>query len=319
MALDFRANVLEVEVQRGPNAAGPSIECCEEAGVIDIHDPRLFRPGHEAFCQALVEAAIERLGVSRAEVRLEFSTCRLEFEPGRFDRTDLARRLAEAVRAATPAVRNGSGNQKEAGAGWTILSAVATDDGTLLSATGEDSPETHVSAEFLITAPAGSGRLTDLAMAAGSFALAVGGFILPGIPTLPFLIMTGRYAVRVSPAIERLLLGQPWCAALLAQAEAHDGPMLDWRSLTKMIGLSALFATVFLILNPPSPVVIGLELGLMAFLGWRELGDGISCSRLGRRCMNRNPRVSDQISGRLVRMNDRVLTQVFFPVGDFGC
>jgi uncharacterized membrane protein YbaN (DUF454 family) len=272
MALDFRANVLEVEVQCGPNAAGPRIECCEKAGMIEIHDPRLFRPGREAFCQALVEAAVERLGASRAEVRLESSICRLEFEPGRFDRTELARRVAEAVRAATPAIRDGSGNQKEAGAGWTILTAVATDDGTLLSATGDDSPETRVSGEFMIMAPADSGRLADLAMAAGSFALAVGGLILPGIPTLPFLIMTGRYAVRVSPAIERLLLGQPWCAALLADAEPDSGSMLDWRSLTKMIGLSALFATCFLILKPPSPVVIGLELGLMAILGWRELG-----------------------------------------------
>jgi hypothetical protein len=31
--------------------------------------------------------------------------------------------------------------------------------------------------------------------------------------------------------------------------------------------------------------------------------------------MNSNPRVSDQISGRLVRLNDRVMTHVFFPSG----
>jgi uncharacterized membrane protein YbaN (DUF454 family) len=271
-SLSHHRSPAEDEVKRSPDAASPSIECCEQTGVIEIHDPRLLRSGHEAFCRALVQAAVSLQGASRAEVRLNSSTCLLQFEPGQFDRTELARRVAEAVRAATPAVRDGRGNGNDTEAGWTVLTAFATGGGTLLSAAREDSPESRASAELPSMAPADSGRLAHLAMAAGSFALAVSGLVLPGIPTVPFLIMTGRYAVRVSPAIERLLLAQPWCAALLAQAETPLGSMLEWRSLTKMIGLSALFTTGFLILKPPSAIVIGLELGLMAFLGWRELG-----------------------------------------------
>jgi uncharacterized membrane protein YbaN (DUF454 family) len=251
-------------VEPQPDAAGRWIGCGDGTGVVEIHDPRLLRPGHEAFCRALVDAAVARLGANRAEVRLETATCRLEFEPGRFDRTELARRVAEAVRVATPAVRDGSAHREDQTAGWTVLTAFATGAGRSISAEWAGSPDS------VPESPARPRRLVDLAMAGGSFALAVGGAILPGIPTLPFLIMTGRYAVRVSPRIESLLRRQPWCASLLAEAEARSGAPLDWCSLSKTIGLAVLFAAAILILHPPLPVVLALELGVMAFLASRE-------------------------------------------------
>jgi uncharacterized membrane protein YbaN (DUF454 family) len=94
---------------------------------------------------------------------------------------------------------------------------------------------------------------------------------LPGIPTLPFLILSGRYAARVSPGIERLLMGQSWCAALLTKVEIPSGPTLDWRSHLRMIGLAMLFTAGSLIVHPPLPIVLGLEFGLVVFLVWREL------------------------------------------------
>jgi uncharacterized membrane protein YbaN (DUF454 family) len=234
--------------------------------VVEIHDPRLLRPGHEAFCRALVHAAVGRFGAIRAEVRLESATCRLEFEPGRFDRTELARRVAEAVRAATPAVREGSACRDHATAGRVVLTAFAAGSGFPLSAQRADAVEPAWET------PARPGRLVSLAWAGGSFALVVAGAILPGIPTLPFLIMTGRHAVRVSPRIERLLRSQPWCAAWLSEAEARSGATLDRRSLSRTIGLAVLFAAAILTLHPPMPVVLALELGLMAFLTWRTAG-----------------------------------------------
>jgi uncharacterized protein len=257
---------------RGPDAAGPWVACCERSGVVEIHDPRLLRPGQEAFCRALMEAAVGDFEASRAAIDLESATCRLEFGPGRFDRTQLAGRAAGAIRAATPAVREGSGRRDGARGGRTVLTMCAGDGGASVREWRVDAPEGPASAGCPDLDPARSRRLVNLAMAGGSFVLAVGGVILPGIPTLPFVIMTGRYAVRVSPRIERLLKSQPWCAAMLAEAEASRGPQLGWRSLSKMIGLAALFAAAFLILHPPLPVVLALELGLMAYLAWRELG-----------------------------------------------
>jgi uncharacterized membrane protein YbaN (DUF454 family) len=215
--------------------------------VVEIHDPRLLRPGRAAFCRALVEAAIVRSGAIRAEVRLESSTCRLEFEPGRFDRAELAGRVAAAVRAATPAVRDGAVGREDVAASPGALTLVAADG-------------------------AGSGRLGDLAMAGGALALAVAGAILPGIPTLPFLIVSARHAARLSPRIERLLRGQPWCAAMLAEADARAGEPIDWWSLAQMVGLAVLIAAAIAILHPPLPLVFALEMGAMALLAWREMG-----------------------------------------------
>jgi uncharacterized membrane protein YbaN (DUF454 family) len=240
--------------------------------LIEIHDPRLLRPDRAAFCRALVEAAVARCGARRAEVHLESSICRLEFGPGRLDRAELARRAASAVRAATPSVRDGAGGRDDVGAIGRIVNAPATDRGTSPRAPRGASPDVASSAERSMAARAASGRLADLIKAGASLALAVGGVILPGVPTLPFLILSGRYAIRVSRGIERLLMGQPWCAVLLTRAEDPSGPTLDWRSLGKMIGLAVLFTAASVILHPPLPLVLGVELGMMICLGWRELG-----------------------------------------------
>src|SRR5262249_1931989 len=93
----LHGQTLKDMVGLGLAVVGPWIGCCEQSGVIEIHDPRLLRRGHEAFCLALVEAAVARFGAYRAEVSLATSTCRLEFGPGRFDRTEMARRAALAV------------------------------------------------------------------------------------------------------------------------------------------------------------------------------------------------------------------------------
>jgi uncharacterized membrane protein YbaN (DUF454 family) len=259
-------------VDRGPDTARPWVGCCEQTGVVEIHDPRLLRPGHEAFCRALVESAVVRFEARRAQVDLESATCRLEFGPVGFDRTELADRAAGAIRSATPAVRDVSARARGARAGRTILAASESDGGASGQEWRDDCHDAPAPAERPLEASTPSRRLVNLAMAGGSFALAVGGVILPGIPTLPFVIMTGRYAVRASPRMERLLKSQPWCAALLAEGETSGGPRFDVRSILKMIGPAVLFAAAFLILHPPLPVVLSLELGLMAFFAWRELG-----------------------------------------------
>jgi uncharacterized membrane protein YbaN (DUF454 family) len=141
---------------------------------------------------------------------------------------------------------------------------------------GSSAETIATSAERAIPASAGSPRLADLAKAGASLALAVGGVILPGIPTLPFLGLAGRYVVRVFPGIERLLMSHSWCAALWTEVKIPSKPTLDRRSLWRMIGLGALFTAASLILHPPLPIVLGLEFGLIVFLGWRELDRSVS-------------------------------------------
>ena len=85
------------------HASNPWIECLEASGSLRIHDHRLLGLGQEAFCRALAQSAVTLGGLRRAEFCLISATCQLEFEPGRFDRADLAQRDSSAIRAATAA------------------------------------------------------------------------------------------------------------------------------------------------------------------------------------------------------------------------
>ncbi len=125
-------------------------------------------------------------------------------------------------------------------------------------------------AEGAPEAPAGSSQALDLAPAGSSFALAVAGVLLPEIPSAPFLMLTAHHLIRSSPTVHHWLLRIPRVGDLVRKLEASGGLKLDRRSLLKAIGLGLLSAA-FLIVHPPLPLVIALELGLMAFFGVHEL------------------------------------------------
>ncbi len=213
---------------------GPSIGCCERTGVVEIRDPRLIRPGRESFCRALADAAVNRFGAIRAEVSLETAACRLEFNSG-LDRAGMAERVASAIQAAIPAVRDGLGG------------GPAGDENTT-DPDGESSER--------------RGRFGHLAMAGGSFAMAGAAAILPGVPALPFLVMGGRHSLLVSPRVERLLERHPLGQAMMEKLESESGSSFDWRWLLTMLALAAALAAAIWIFQPPLPVVLLLELGL---------------------------------------------------------
>jgi uncharacterized membrane protein YbaN (DUF454 family) len=252
--------------------------------VVEIRDPRLFRPGREAFCRALAQSAVENLKARRVEIALNTSTCRLAFEPGEFDRTEMARRAAAAVTAATPAMRDRPANTHRGRAGWTKLTALATDVEMTFAQQPADHPEWSAVARFRaphVQPPptaADVSPLFDLALVGGSLTMAVAGAILPGVPSLPFLVLAARHAIRLSPRIDHFLRRQPGLAAFLNQAEASGTLLrLDRRSLVKTLPITVLATAVLLIVHPPLPVVLVLEIGVMAFVCFREanarLGD----------------------------------------------
>ena len=70
----------------------------------------------------------------------------------------------------------------------------------------------------------GAGALVDLLLDGADASIVTG---ILAERNIPFVIMTGRYAVRVSPRIERLLKSQPRCAAMLAEGEGSSGRNVD--------------------------------------------------------------------------------------------
>lgn len=222
-----------------PDAPGePSIAYEIAAGVVEIRDPRMFRAEQAAFCRALSEAAVHRAGALFAAIDLESATCRIEFGPRRFDAEELAARVTLAIRSAIPTVRR---------------------EGARI--TGGLTVESSMSCRR---------RMKHLAMAGGSLGLTVAGIILPGLPTLPFVVTTGRHAALASPTIERWLRQHPWSASMLESDADESRPIFEWKTIAKWVTLATFFAAVILLLHPPMPVLLALELGVMALVGCWE-------------------------------------------------
>jgi uncharacterized membrane protein YbaN (DUF454 family) len=253
------------------------IECDERMGVAQIHDPRLFRPGLVAFCRAVVHEAIERFGALRVEICLRSSLCRLEFEPGILNRTEIAERLAATVRAATLVFRSQDNLRPQLGRWWFRLTAPSAAPRVELQQTPDDSAEQIVLIQAHATTVEPSdvyknpAPLLNLALAGGSLVMAAAGAILPGIPALPFLILAANRAARVSPELDQWLKHYPWCHALLRRASG-TGSLVpgDWRSLLKMLLITAVAGAAMALVHPPLPVMIGIEIGIVAFACLRE-------------------------------------------------
>ncbi len=313
------------------------IEIREKEGLLWVYDPRAFHPGRREFCRRLIDSALGQPGVRRAEVRLDTSCCRIDFDRKSARPARMAETFAAAVRAAIPGrdprwrprVWLPSGQ-------WTALTAFRTGDGIATWETLEDSPgrlrlrhpslsgdrsrlarladamadlegvsacrvswwsrtmtlelipgeadpahlvdiaqavqadrrasaaagrEVHDEAEETVALATGPRRILYLALAGGSFTLTTIGLVVPGVPTVPFLLATSYYLARSSPWLDERLRRAPLFGPILAEWEAHHG--LSRGSKLELMGLTGTIVVVTLILAPASPLAL-LALALVS-------------------------------------------------------
>lgn len=111
----------------------------------------------------------------------------------------------------------------------------------------------------------GPRRLWYLALAGGSFGLTVVGLVVPGIPTVPFLLATSYYLARSSPALNRRLLRSKFFGPILADLERDGG--LRRINKIKLIGFTLAVGVVTLVLVGPSlPILLVMAAGISASL-----------------------------------------------------
>lgn len=103
-------------------------------------------------------------------------------------------------------------------------------------------------------------RLWYLAMAGGSFGMTLVGFLVPGVPTVPFLLATSYYLARSSPTLNRLLLRSWFFGPILQDYETYGG--LRPISRFKLIGLTLTLGLVMLVLIGPPFVVLVIMVGV---------------------------------------------------------
>jgi uncharacterized membrane protein YbaN (DUF454 family) len=107
-----------------------------------------------------------------------------------------------------------------------------------------------------------SRRLVDLVLAGGSFTIAAAGFVVPGVPSAPFLLLASQYLVRSAPKTHRQLSRVPGVGRVLRRVGMPIHPGADRRALLATVGWSLLTAVAFVIVHPPLPGVLALEFGL---------------------------------------------------------
>jgi uncharacterized membrane protein YbaN (DUF454 family) len=100
----------------------------------------------------------------------------------------------------------------------------------------------------------GPKRLLYLGLAGGSFAMTAVGLVIPGLPTVPFLLATSYFLARSSRRLDRKLRESVFFGQILTEWEQHGA--LATQSKAKLIGLTVTIVAVTIILSPLAPVAI---------------------------------------------------------------
>jgi len=111
----------------------------------------------------------------------------------------------------------------------------------------------HEDAEVVAT---GMRRVYYLAMASGSFTLTILGLVVPGVPTVPFLMATSYYLVRSSPRLNRMLLRSRFFGPIVEDLQSSGGLRpLNKRKLIALV-LAVSVVTILLTLPPLSLLLL---------------------------------------------------------------
>jgi uncharacterized membrane protein YbaN (DUF454 family) len=100
----------------------------------------------------------------------------------------------------------------------------------------------------------GMKRPIHLALAAGSFAMTLIGLVVPGIPTVPFLLATSYYLARSSPSLDDKLRRTAFFGPILQEWEQFGG--LSRSSKGKLIGLTVVIILVTVAFAPLTPLTL---------------------------------------------------------------
>ena len=131
-----------------------------------------------------------------------------------------------------------------------LQSLLAAETSERLAASTGVAPERIVDFE-MVTGPK---RLLYLVLAGGSFVMTLVGLVIPGIPTVPFLLATSYFLARSSRWLDRMLRESVFLGPIVTEWEQHGA--LGVQSKAKLIGLTCAIVTVTIILSPLLPVLI---------------------------------------------------------------
>lgn len=203
-----------------------------EPGLIEIDHGSMS--GSRADQSRLVDGLLAR-AIGLSSCRVDRRTRRLEvrFEPGRFE-------LAQLIEAAEEVL---TGTRTE----HAVL------DAELLPARSDAEPTMLV---------AGPKRLLFLGLGGGSFALIFVGLAIPGIPTVPFVMLSSYYLARSSTRLHAQLVRSRFFGPIVRDWSIYRG--LSRTSKVKLTVLTLAVVGVSLLLVGLTPIVLSVTFVLSA-------------------------------------------------------
>jgi uncharacterized membrane protein YbaN (DUF454 family) len=97
-------------------------------------------------------------------------------------------------------------------------------------------------------------RTVHLILAGGSFTMTLVGLVVPGVPTVPFLMATSYFLARSSPRLSGWLKRSPFFGPIVRELNEHHA--ISRRSKRKLFGLTFGILSVSLVVTSPSEIAL---------------------------------------------------------------
>lgn len=214
-------------------------------GSLSVIDPRVFSGQRPELVDQLLKQLAANEGIAALSCDLSSGRCTISWE-------DAATSASEASTAFVSAIR--AGRVAEATRPpWRRLLWSRRVRHPSVQATAAAAVSTAGKGALLVRGPK---RLLFLAAGAGSTVMTVIGLIVPGIPTVPFLLASSYFLARSSPRAHATLLATPMFGTVVREWDAHEA--LSRTSKNRLIVFTLVIIGTTVIIAKASPVALGM-------------------------------------------------------------
>lgn len=215
-------------------------------GSLCVIDPRVFSGQRPELVEQVLKKLAGSSGVSALSCDLSSGRCTISW-------ADAATTAATASRAFVSAIQAGRVAEATRPV-WRrpLWSRRRRDPGVQQAATAAAVPSTGKGA-LLVRGPK---RLLFLVAGAGSTVMTVVGLIVPGIPTVPFLLASSYFLARSSPRAHATLLATPMFGTIVREWDAHEA--LSRTSKNRLIVFTLVIIGTTVVIAKASPVALGM-------------------------------------------------------------
>ena len=212
-------------------------------GCLAVADPRVFCNARPRLAEALLRELQRLPEVAFANLDLSQGSCRVGWQPAGVTAAAAADAFIAALRMA---LRQEGGGKQRPRTGWfrRRQSRPAQPARPASPPAGEPT---------LVTGPK---RWLYLAAGGGSVVMTIVGVIVPGIPTVPFLLSSSYFLARSSPRAHALLEATPLFGDMVREWDAHQA--LSRTSKRRLAVFTLAIIAVTVVLAGPSLLVLAV-------------------------------------------------------------